>query len=249
MRPDRALIAILLLMALPWSPARADLIISSPTFTAAAGTSGTFEVLVTNTDTNPNDAPINLSTFSTRITVDPNTGVTFTDITAATTPDQFLFASVMHDPLQASDGNDPNSPPAPLPVDSPFPQPVTSLSFSDSTTADPATFMLPSVPVGPGQSYALALIGYSISPSAATTSPVQVALTIDPTAADGGGSDLTGPTSDSLITGVSSGTLTVRSVPEPSALMLAAVGGLPLLAGAAWRSRSSRHPSGSPQDR
>lgn len=225
-----AVAAALLAFASP-SVARAGLVLSTPSFQANAGGSGTFEVVLSNTSATES---YKVSAFGTQVSVDPASGVTFTDISTATSPaSRFLFDGLAHDPLTALD----EGPSPPEALSSPFAHWATQLYFSDSTTYDGAAF--PYRVVGPGENYVLAVLSYKIAPSAA---PGLAALLLDLTADQGGFTDVSDPDGGSFAldgeVSVSSGAvLTVASVPEPSTFVLAGTAGLPVAIGLLLRKR------------
>lgn len=216
-------------------PARGDLVLSTPSFTDAPGDIGRFAVLVTNTGIPGVDRPYDISAFSAQVSIDPASGVTFTGISAATTPPSpFLFDGLPTDGLNAQDGG--TTPPTDLGTTTPSMPSlsfsgVTSLFFRDSTTpqptGDPDVLTVPFRTLAPGESAVVAIIGYAIAPSAPSGG---FALTLDPPSflMTGGLSDLSGPNGSQWPFTVDPGTLTIRSVPEPSAFAPMAIGVVPL---------------------
>ena len=82
------------------SRAGAGLVVSATNPTTAAGTSGSFDVLLTNTD---QVNSVEISTFNTAIEVASNSGLTWTGADETTTPG-YIFGTVQNPPLDTISG-------------------------------------------------------------------------------------------------------------------------------------------------
>ena len=94
-----SLSGILALGLLAPSATHAGLVISATNPTTQAGGSGWFDILLTNTDT----SSIDISAFNTEVEVASNSGLTFSDADASTTPG-YIFGSVQNGPLGTISG-------------------------------------------------------------------------------------------------------------------------------------------------
>ena len=94
-----SLSGILALGLLAPSATHAGLVISATNPTTQAGGSGWFDILLTNTDT----SSIDISSFNTAVEVASNSGLTFSDADASTTPG-YIFGSVQNGPLGTISG-------------------------------------------------------------------------------------------------------------------------------------------------
>jgi len=74
-------------------PARADIVLSVESVTGAPGSSGTFDVLLTNTGTSSQ----NIAVFNFELTT-ADTNITFTDVTTSTTTAPYIFPSSFFGP-------------------------------------------------------------------------------------------------------------------------------------------------------
>jgi len=74
--------------------ARAGLVVSATNPTTAAGGSGWFDILLTNTD----GSSVDVSSFNTAVEVASNSGLTFTGADGSTSPG-YIFGSVQNGPL------------------------------------------------------------------------------------------------------------------------------------------------------
>ena len=189
-RPGGALIAIFGEIG----TARAGLVISAPTIAAAPGTSGSFDVVITN------DNPVGGDSFfvagdSLDFALSGLPGVMFTDATIATAI-PYLFA--LSGTTQGA---------GPLSLDS-FPN--TAFFASDAEFASPGF-----AEIAPGMSFGVAHVSFTVDPSAASGDRGLI-LGAGTSLSDIGGGPIEFTTSD--------GVLTISSVPEPSTWLLLASG-------------------------
>jgi hypothetical protein len=132
------LLGTLVVLAAVGMPCRADLVISAPNFGALSGSSGTFDILLSD-----NGGSFNLSGFSLELSVSPPPGVSFTAVDT-TTATPYIFGALQVPPFSFDI----------------FPNTQFTASDSDFT----APFF---VTVNPGDVYGLAHVSYSVDPGAA----------------------------------------------------------------------------------
>ena len=207
------LLALALASSRP-SLCRADLVIEAPTLSAAPGDSGSFDVLITNTNA-PGGASYNVSLFTLDFAVTGPAGVTLTSASISTvTPYVFVMPGV----------NEPGA--------DPFVTSSTSTSFlaSDSEFNPPDFFRA----INPGDVFGLAHVFYSVDGTAPLGDRI---LHI------GAMTQVADANLQSLPFTPVDGTLSVRlrGVPEPSAMALVCLGGITILA--VRRRRPSRRVS------
>jgi hypothetical protein len=172
--------------------ARAGLVISAPTIHIAAGTSGSFDIVITN------DNPVGGSSFSVAadsldLALSGLPGVTFTDATIATAI-PYLF--VQSGTTQGA---------GPLSLDT-FPN--TAFLASDSEFASPGF-----AEIGPGMTFGLAHVSFTIDRSA---EPGDRALVL------GAGTSLSDVALAPVEFTTADGVLSISPVPEPSTWLLLA---------------------------
>ena len=134
-----AVVAVLMTTAVA-SPSRADLVIEVLNSTTAAGGTGSFDVVLTDT------GPINsfqVGGFSVELLVAAGTGIHFTAVDTNTVAAPYIFGTYQ-------------SGPAPFSFDT-FPN--TEFTASDSTAVAPGY-----VTVNPGDTFGLAHVSYSVDP-------------------------------------------------------------------------------------
>lgn len=149
-RPRTPLTAFLAAFLLAAAPANAwDLVMSVDDVTGPTAGAGTFEVLLANTNL-PGGSTFDVASFTFEILVPSNSGVHFTSATTATSAAPYIFFGT---------GGASVDPSFQLSVDG-FPN--TDVSASDTE------FSFPSIPVGPGQTFGLGRISYSVDPQAPT---------------------------------------------------------------------------------
>jgi hypothetical protein len=207
----RHAVAVVLVLAaalISASHCRAGLVISAPDITAASGSSGSFLVLITDTDP-LGSTPFHVLADSIKLTL-TGAGVTFTAATTSSsnggTP--YIYTdSFSNDFLGGS-------------IDFAYPAssfPATSFIGADSS-ADGIT---PTI-LNPGDVFALGLISYTVDRAATPGNVVTIGF------ADlGGGTSLADEQFNPVIPGVfttQSGSIMI-TVPEPSTLLLAGIGG------------------------
>lgn len=192
-----------LVLGLAPSPSRADLTIQVLDSSAPAGGTGSFDVVLINTDA-AGTTPYSVNSFSVEVSVPGGSGVSFTAADTGTTAAPYIFGTLQTPPFTFDT----------------FPtQDVTVSDF-----AAPGSAML----VNPGDEFGLGHFTYSLT--AGFTGPVTVTL--------GGGTSLTDPNANAITFVSGNGTISTRPVPEPSTLMMAALGGSMLLGYARRRTRS-----------
>jgi hypothetical protein len=196
-----ALLALVLVLGSP-SPCRAAFVLVAPDVQATPGESGSFDVVVTNTN-GPGGPDFDVSAFIMELALSGPPGVQFTSVTINTTIPYLFVSSGTLQP-----GADPFS------TDS-FPN--TDFLASDAEFA-PAGFRT----VSPGQTFGLAHVFYTVD---SATLPGVGSLTFGP------GTSVSDGVLQPLPFDTLDGTFTVVGVPEPSSLLLTASGlGLALLA-------------------
>ena len=177
------------------APARADLIITVLDSFAAPGETGTFDITITNTG----PSAVDISSFSIEPTLSPASGVHFTDVTMATTL-TYIFAG--------SSG-----------VSASAPFSYNTFPTSDFVATDSSFATNGYQTIGAGTTLGLAHVLYSVDTGTPSGS---VPVTLDLT-----GTALTDVAGNFLSFTPANGTITIasRAVPEPSAVLLVAVGG------------------------
>ena len=91
---------VLMLGLLAPAATRAGLVVSATNPTTAAGGSGSFDILLTNTDA----SSVDISSFNTAVEVASNSGLTFTTADNGTTPG-YIFGTVQNGPLGLISGS------------------------------------------------------------------------------------------------------------------------------------------------
>jgi hypothetical protein len=194
----RLLGAILLfvLVALD-GPARADLVLSIANLSGPTAGAGTFEVLLSSTES-PGGLDFDIASFSFGLNVPSGSGVEFTGASTATVSAPYLFAGVgigSVDPgFQLSPDVFPNS------------------GFAGADVA----LAVPSITVHPGDVFGLGFIRYSVLPGA-PGGTVQVSF--DPVV-----TSLSDPSGNPIdfMPDISGGAIRISAVPEPNSLVLLA---------------------------
>jgi hypothetical protein len=179
------------------APCRADLVIEAPSFSALTGSSGSFDVLIANTNA-AGGASYDVSVFTLDFSVTGLAGVTLNSASISTvTPYVFV------DPGVSQPGSDP------------FVISSTATSFlaSDSEFNPPDFFRT----LNPGDILGLAHVSYSIDGNA---------LLGDRVLHIGLGTQVVDANLDPITFTPLDGNIRVRSVPEPSTLSLLGIGGL-----------------------
>ena len=208
-----ALAAVLAVaMTLPVvSPCRADgLVIEAPTLTVAPGSSGSFDVLLMNTNA-PGGASYGVSLDSLELALSGSAGVAFTDVTINTIVPYIYTVSATTLP-----GSDP------LNFGIVFPN--TGFTVADSDGGSPF-FQT----VNPGDSFGLANVSYTVSPTFSGTDTITIAsLNV--------GTSLSDINGNAIPFTAINGSISTTAIPEPSTLIQAATAVLIGL-GAVWRRR------------
>jgi hypothetical protein len=184
----------------------AGLLISAPAVNAAAGSSGAFDVTITNTN-GTNGTSYDVAGDTVELALGPS-GVNFTGVSIATA-DTYIYA--VSATTQGS---------------------VFSYSTFPGTVLETFDFDVSSVgfrEIDPGQTFGLVHVTYSVAAGAA---PGTGSLTFGP---DTSLSDPTGANITDFSVQAGSFTVTSTSIPEPSSLILLAVGGVSVLF---WRARN-----------
>jgi hypothetical protein len=184
------------------SQCHAGLVLSVENVTTTAGSLGSFDVLITNT--NPtNGASYGVAADVLDVSLTGTTGVEFTGVTIATTTAPYIF------PVSSTGPGNPLS-------FSQFPNTQFFASDSDLQTTSPYEQL-----IAPGQSYGLAHVTYQVMAGAA---PSMGTISILSDLA-GDETSLTDYEGNSVGFSTSDGSFVVAStVPEPSALVLTATG-------------------------
>jgi hypothetical protein len=216
-------LAIIVALGCPAPGRAAGLVISAPVITASPGASGSFLVLLTDTDL-AGSMPYNVTGDQFELTLTGSAAITFTAVTTATDVSPYnapyLYANSTDNdysiPLYASPTN-------------PFPT-------TDFMAAD--TFDVGKSPgyttLNPGDVYAMALVSYSISPTATAGSGDTIGFPAANTL-------LTGNIPDAIVPTMIGGSITIAAVPEPSTLAMGilAVAIAPLVARLCRRARQT----------
>jgi hypothetical protein len=215
-RGKRLALALLILLAItlgPAVPCRASgLVIEAPNLTVPAGSSGSFDVLLMNTNA-AGGATFSVAGDSLDLALSGPAGVTFTDVTISTIV-PYIYA-VSATTLPGSD---------PLNFGISFPN--TGFTVSDSDGANPF-FQT----VNPGEVFGLASVSYTVSP---TFSGVDM-LTF---ASLNVGTSLSDINGNLIPFTAMNGSITISSIPEPSAVVLLTIGCAAVVASSA-RKRSA----------
>jgi hypothetical protein len=203
------------------SQCQAGLVMSVENVTTTAGSLGSFDVLITNT--NPtNGASYGVAADVLDISLSGTTGVEFTGVTIETTTASYIFPA---------SGTGPGSPFS----GSHFPNTEFFASDSDFQTTSPYEQL-----ITPGQSYGLAHVTYQVL-SGAAPSMGTISILVDSAGDETSLADYAG---NSVGFSTSNGSFIVASaVPEPSALLLTATGlalGCLGCLGARFKSRSAK---------
>ena len=206
-----ALAAVLVLAAClgPALPCRAaGLVMEAPDVIAAPGSSGSFDVLLVNT--NPaGGASFHVAADSLGLSLSGPLSVTFTDVSINTIVPYIYVTSA------TTQGGGPFS------LDT-FPN--TQFTASDSEFASPGFRV-----VNPGDTFGLAHVSYAVSPTTATGTETIAFVALSTSLSDENGNALPFATSN--------GSISVGLVPEPAALTEAATAALLGLGSFWWRRR------------
>ncbi len=189
-------------------PSRAGgLLISAPAVNAAAGSSGSFDVTITNTN-GTNGTSYDVAADVVELALAGPGGVIFTGVSIATAGTYIYAVSATTQGSTFSFSTFPGT------VLETFDFDVSSVGFRE---------------IDPGQTFGLVHVTYSVAAGAA---PGMGSLTFGP---DTSLSDPTGANITDFSVQAGSFTVTSTSVPEPSSLILLAVGGVSVLF---WRART-----------
>jgi hypothetical protein len=210
-RLGRLLLIVLALNLGPVVSCRAaGLVIEAPNLSVAAGSSGTFDVLLVNTNA-AGGASYGVSLDSLDLALSGSAGVSFTDVTINTIV-PYIYA-VSATTLPGSD---------PLNFGITFPN--AGFTVADSDGADPF-FQT----VNPGDTFGLAHVSYEVSPTFSGTDTITIAsLNVGTSLSDINGNLIPFTAVNGSI-----------SIPEPSTLIQAATA-LVIGLGAVWRRRPRR---------
>jgi hypothetical protein len=205
------LVAVVAMCVGVGSPCRADgLVIEAPNLVVAPGSSGSFDVLLINTNA-AGGASYDVSLDSLELALSGSTGVAFTDVTINTIV-PYIYA-VSATTLPGSD---------PLNFGITFPS--TGFTVADSDGASPF-FQT----VNPGDTFGLANVSYMVSPTFSGTDTITIAsLNVGTSLSDIDGNAIPFTSMD--------GSISSTSIPEPSTLIQAATAVLIGL-GAVWPRR------------
>jgi PEP-CTERM motif len=118
-------------------PAKGDIVLSMESVTGAPGSSGAFDVLLTNTGTSSQ----NIAAFNFELTT-ADTNITFTDVTTDTTNAPYIFP------------------------DSFFGPDITTFAIDQSVEAGDVDATFNGTDVAPGATYGLGSVAFSIAPGA-----------------------------------------------------------------------------------
>jgi len=180
-------IAVLLLSA----PAKGDIALSIESVTGAPGSSGAFDVLLTNTGASSQ----NIAAFNFELTT-ANPDITFTDVTTATIA-AYLFPASLFGPN------------------------ITTIASGQTVEAGDADALFNGTDVGPGATFGLGSVSYSIAGGAPNGEVAQINFSAYPA------TSLADSSGNNVDFTPGSGTITVQTsaVPEPraTALLLAAL--------------------------
>jgi hypothetical protein len=187
----------------------AGLVISAPAITASPGSSGSFLVLITDTDPT-GSTPYNVAGDSFELTLTGPASITFTGATTATDVSPYNTPYIYANSLDNDYG---------IPL---YTAPTNPFPTTDFMAAD--TYDLSDSPgyttLNPGDVYALGLVSYTISPSA-TPGSID---TIGFVAATTGLTDNSLSSPNAIPSTTMSGSITIASsVPEPSTWVMAMI--------------------------
>ena len=180
-------------------PALAGSVMSIGNVTGPTAGEGTFEVLLSNP---AGGQSVDVASFSFELMVPANSGVEFTGVSTSTLSAPYIFDGT---------GGSTVDPTFTLSLDA-FP----NTDFKGSDTE----FTYPSISLAPGSVFGLALVSYSVSPSA-PPGDVQITFVGDGTSlsdAEGKGIDFTKDITQGVIH------IAGAAVPEPSSFVMAVVG-------------------------
>lgn len=196
-RPLRALLLAAVALAVPAArPADASLDLSILTSTANAGGTGSFDVLISSSG-----GSFDVSGFSFNLQVASNSGILFTGVTAGTVSAPYIFGTLQSSPFSSNTF------------------PTTRFIASDSSLSAPFT-----VTVGPGSTFGLGRVSYSV---AAGTAPGPIAVSFLGTTGLNRTTEVNDINGDPFAITATGGTITVAgagSVPEPASAVLVATG-------------------------
>jgi hypothetical protein len=194
-------------------PCRADgLVIEAPMLTAAPGSSGSFDVVLMNTNA-AGGASYGVSIDSLELALSGSAGVVFTDVTINTIVPYIYVVSATTLP-----GSDP--------LNFGITFPTRGFTVSDADGADPF-FQT----VNPGDTFGLANVAYTVSPTFSGTDTITIAsLNV--------GTSLSDINGNAIPFTAMNGSISTTSIPEPSTLILASSALLIGLGTSAWRRRS-----------
>ena len=206
---------VLVVLAMSLGPAvscRADgLVIEAPNVPVAPGSSGSFDVLLMNTNA-AGGASFGVSLDSLELALSGSAGVAFTDVTINTIVPYIYTVSATTLP-----GSDP--------LDAGIVFPNAGFTVSDSDGGSPF-FQT----VNPGDSFGLANVSYTVSPTFSGTDTITIAsLNV--------GTSLSDINGNAIPFTAMNGSISTTAIPEPSTLIQAATAVLIGL-GAVWRRRS-----------
>ena len=213
----RLFLAVALVLAVclgPSSSCRAGgLVISAPNLTATAGSSGSFDVLLSNTNSPSGGASFDVAVDAFTLGLSGPLDVTFTAVSIATVAAPYIYVT--------SGTTVPGG--SPLSADT-FPD--TQFTAGDSEFAAPGFRT-----VSPGATFGLAHVSYTVSPTTSNGIDTIGFLNVSLTDLNGAG----------ITTTISNGSIRVGAVPEPSTLIQFATAVLFGL-GLFWRRRRRRRP-------
>jgi hypothetical protein len=126
-------VAVLLLSV----PAKADIVLSLESVTGAPGSTGTFDVLLTNTGSSSQ----NIAAFNFELTT-PDTNISFTDVTTSTTTATYIFPSSFFGPD------------------------ITTIASGQTVEAGDVDATFNGTDVAAGATYGIGNVSYSIDPGA-----------------------------------------------------------------------------------
>ena len=211
-RLGRLLLVVLAMSLGPAVSCRADgLVIEAPNLTVAPGSSGSFDVLLMNTNA-AGGASYGVSIDSLDLALLGSAGVVFTDVTINTIV-PYIYA-VSATTLPGSD-----------PLDFGITFPNSGFTVSDSDGGSPF-FQT----VNPGDTFGLANVSYKVSPAFSGTDTITIAsLNV--------GTSLSDIDGNAIPFAAMNGSIFTTSIPEPSTLIQAATA-VSIGLGAVWRRKS-----------
>jgi hypothetical protein len=197
----RSSMAIAMMLAALLGPAdiarAGGLVISAPDLTVAPGSSGSFDVLIANTNLAGGDS-YDVSADTLELTLSGPAGITFTDVTIGTVAPYIYVQSG-------------TTLPGGLPLDDGITFPNTDFTVGDSEWNPPDYYRS----IGPGDVYGLARVSYSVGMSATAGSVDPIAI-----GANTGLTEVDGITPIPFT--AQGGAIAISTVPEPSSLILMA---------------------------